>query len=160
MDRLGMITFASGARASLGLVFLASLAAMSAGCGAQQVHFALGPTKVCGRILTSNPLGVTQFRVHSGQRLKLGPDVLAFDPTHPGAAEGPIALRLATGCAIGALGIKVTTPAILKLGNVVRGTRSGIVAVLVYGIGNGTGTLTVNEASGKAAFVAIPVPTG
>ncbi len=154
-----MTAWVSGVRAGIGIVLLASLAAVTAGCGAQQVHFALPATKICGRIITMSPTGITQFSVDAGQHLTLGPDFLAFNPAYPGSAEAPIALRLSPGCAVGALGIRIDTPGILRLGKMIRGTKSGIIAILVYGVGNGTGTLTVNEAPGRTASIAIPVTT-
>jgi hypothetical protein len=115
------------------------------------VRFAATPLAECGHVMYSGAEGILLRDVSSGS-VDLPARVLGTDGR-------PIALRLSSTCSTGVVVVN-RSPGILRVGGVVTGNMSGVVAALVYGVGPGTGELMVLQPSGRQSLIRIPVTTG
>lgn len=115
-----------------------------------QVHFGQGPTVICGQTIITSGIGIHSITVATSPTF----DVPTGDVS---ASLGlPVVLRLTSDCLSGAT-VSNSTPQIIRLGKSVKGTTAGVVAVLVYGLSPGAGTLTVHRSGGVATEVQVPV---
>lgn len=105
---------------------------------------------ICGQTVIDSASGVSSFQVPDQPSFQLAAGWLT-------AQSGvPVVLRFADGCETG-VDVENASPSVLRLGTTVHGTRSGILAVLVYGLRAGQGTLLVSRGSGARTEVTVPV---
>lgn len=123
-----------------------------AGCGGapSQLHFGQGATVVCGQTLIDSASDIPLFQVPDAASYRVPNGWLSS------AAGTPIVLRFGDDCQAGAT-VDNRTPSLLRLGRAVQGSRSGVVAVLVYGVRAGEGTLEVSRPPGAVTEVTVPV---
>ena len=143
-----------GARART-LLGAPALSAFLCACGSggtpAPATVAATPVAECGHTLSTSAAAIAVRDVSSGT---------ASIPSGSLGTDGrPIVLRFSTGCDTGIVVVN-RTPEILRVGAVVMGNVSGVVAALVYGVSPGTGELALIHPAGPTTVVRITVTRG